>query len=222
MPESIQPPAPQPQVTVGTKSHDWKKVGLTILIILVVSGLLAATYWFLVLNKSSDDSDLTGPVPKPQVSTSTPSATTSAKKDETADWKTYKGEYVPIEFKIPNKLTVSENDGIISNGEKINIGISITGFGDGGALTLTKNFLGGFGSPNFEQVESNNITIDKYKVKQTINHDTKVQPDEYQMIIFIDIVGDTYPFTITATFDKNDSEKRDTINKILSTIRFLD
>ena len=220
MPESIQPPAPQPQVT--SKKTNWKKIGLTVLIVLVVTGLIAVAYWYYLQNKESDTSDLTGTVPKPQVSTSTPSATTSAGKDETADWKTFKGEHIPIEFKIPNNLTVSENDGIISNGEKINIGISITGFGDGGALTLTKNFLGGFGSPNFEQVESNNITIDKYKVKQTINHDTKVQPDEYQMIIFIDIVGDTYPFTITATFDKNDSEKRDTINKILSTIRFLD
>lgn len=63
MPEDQQP-APQPQAVTTPKSHDWKKVGLTVLIILVVSGLLVAAYWFLVLNKSSDNSDLTGPVPK--------------------------------------------------------------------------------------------------------------------------------------------------------------
>jgi len=220
MPEVVQQPATQPQVIPQKTS--WKKIGLTVLIILVVTGLIAGVYWYYLQNKESDTSDLTGPVPKPQVSTSIPSATTSAGKDETAAWKTYKSESIPIEFKIPNNLAVSENDGLISNGEKINIGISVTGFSDEGALTLTKNFLGGFGSPNFEQVESNNITIDKYEVKQTINHDTNIKPDEYQMIIFIDIDGDTYPFTITATYDKNDSEKRDTINKILSTIKFLD
>lgn len=75
MPEA-QAPAPQPQVTVGTKSHDWKKVSLTILIILVVAGLIVAAYWFLVLNKSSDNSDLLGPVPK----VTTPKATESAKE----------------------------------------------------------------------------------------------------------------------------------------------
>jgi len=195
---------------------------LTVFIILVVAGLIVAAYWFLVLNKSSNNSDITTPVPKPQVNTATPSSTPSAEKDETTDWKTFKSGNIPIEFKTPNSLTVSENDGLISNGEKINIGISVTGFSDEKALTFTKNFLGGFGSPNFEQLESNKITIDKYEVEQTINHDTNIQPDEYTMIIFIDMEGDTYPFTITATYDKNDSEKRDTINKILSTIKFLD
>ena len=54
MPEESPQPAPQPQVTTGTKSLDWKKVSLTILVILVVTVLIVAAYWFLVLNKSSE------------------------------------------------------------------------------------------------------------------------------------------------------------------------
>ena len=112
MPEEVQQPAPQPQVTTTVpKSHDWKKVGLTILIILVVAGLIVAAYWFLILNKSSEDSDLTGPVPKVTTKTSTESekeATESAEKDETADWKTFTGELTNITFKYPQTLFKSE------------------------------------------------------------------------------------------------------------------
>ncbi len=97
MPEAQVPapqPNPQPQVaTAAPNQHNWKKVGLTVLVILVVSGLIVAAYWFLVLNKSSEDSDLTGPVPKvttKQATESAKEATSSAEKDETADWKNYK------------------------------------------------------------------------------------------------------------------------------------
>ena len=88
MPESVQQPAPQPQVTTS-QGINWKRIGLTVLIIIVVTGLIAGVYWFFVLNKSSDVSDLTEPVLKPNVTASTPSATSSTQKDETADWKTY-------------------------------------------------------------------------------------------------------------------------------------
>ena len=114
MPEAPQP-VPQPEVTTGTQPHNWKKVGLTVLIILVVSGLIVTAYWFLVLNKSSDNSDLTGPVPKTNISTSTPSATTSAGKDETVDWKTHTGETIPVSFKIPQDFSIKEQKGIIQN-----------------------------------------------------------------------------------------------------------
>ena len=70
MPEEPQP-TPQPQVTTGTQTHDWKKVSLTILIILVVAGLIVAAYWFLVLNKSFDNPVLKVPVQKVNTKTST-------------------------------------------------------------------------------------------------------------------------------------------------------
>lgn len=76
MPEETQP-TQQPQVTTGTQLHNWKKVSLTVLIILVVSGLIVAAYWFLVLNKNSDNPVLKVPV---QVDT-TKTSTESAKKN---------------------------------------------------------------------------------------------------------------------------------------------
>ena len=102
MPEEAQP-APQPQVTTGTQKHDWKKVGLTILIILVVAGLIVGAYWFLVLNKSSDNSDLTGPVPKVTTKTAT------NEKNETADWETVTDTDLGIEFKHPKGWTLESS-----------------------------------------------------------------------------------------------------------------
>ena len=106
------PAQPQPQVATTPKPTNWKKIGLTVLIILVVTGLIAGVYWFFILDKSSDTSDLTGPVPKPQVTTSTPSATPSAKKDETTDWKVYQGEVAETKFslKYPSNLNVVKNE----------------------------------------------------------------------------------------------------------------
>ena len=92
----------QPQVATTPKSTNWKKIGLTVLIILVVTGLIAGVYWFFILDKSSDTSDLTGPVPKVTTKTSTESATEatpSSEKDETADWVVYSNTTYSV--KIP-------------------------------------------------------------------------------------------------------------------------
>ncbi|MCH8821244.1 hypothetical protein IID23_01850 [Patescibacteria group bacterium] len=103
MPEDI----PQVQVTTSNKTS-WKKIILTVLIIIVVSGLIVGAYWFFVLNKDSDTSDLTGPVPKPNVPTATKSATPSTKITETKQYcsngkeHTYKNVFkicLPKDFK---------------------------------------------------------------------------------------------------------------------------
>ena len=99
------PDVPQPQVAT-TKSHDWKKVILTILVILVASGLVVAAYWLLVLNKSSNDSDLTGPVPKVTTKTSTESAkeaTSSDEKSETVSLSTYTNKELGFIIKFPSE-----------------------------------------------------------------------------------------------------------------------
>jgi hypothetical protein len=91
--------APQSQVTTP-QGTNWKKVLLTIVFILVVSGIIAGVYWYFILNKSSDNSDLTGPVPKVTTKTSTE----SAKKDETADWIIFDVNAVNLQFKLPPLL----------------------------------------------------------------------------------------------------------------------
>jgi hypothetical protein len=70
MPEVAQQPTPQPQFTT-TKPHNWKKVILTVIFIVGVVAVVVGIYWFMVLNKSSGDSDLTGPVPKVTTKTAT-------------------------------------------------------------------------------------------------------------------------------------------------------
>ena len=105
MPEEAQQPAPQPQVTVGTKSRDWKKVSLTVLSILIVAGIIVAAYWFLVLNKASENSDLTGPVPKVTTKTSTESAKEATPSAEKEGLITYKNTKVGFQFSYPNRFS---------------------------------------------------------------------------------------------------------------------
>lgn len=123
MPEDV----PQVQVTTTNKTS-WEKIGLTVLIILVVTGLIAGVYWFFILDKSSDNSDLTGPVPKPNVPTATPSATSSALKDETVDWETYSNSTYKFSFKYDKdkhgKVSEAKNP---NPGELLYVNVQING-----------------------------------------------------------------------------------------------
>lgn len=112
MPESVQQPVPQPQVKATPKSTNWKKVGFTLVFIAACASIILGIYWFFVLSKSSDNLDLTGPVPKVTTKTSTESvkkATESAKKDETADWKTYENDKLGFSIKYPQNWFVYDN-----------------------------------------------------------------------------------------------------------------
>lgn len=82
-----------------------KKVSLTILIILVVAGLIVAAYWFLVLNKSSENSDLTGPVPKVTTKVATESSKEATESAETKELVTYKNTKVGFQFSYPSRFS---------------------------------------------------------------------------------------------------------------------
>ena len=104
-----QQPKMQPQVqTVSVKTISWSRVIITVLVIIVVTAVIAGAYWFFILNKDSDTSDLTGPVPKSNVTPATPSATPSTQKDDISDWRTYKsGEFI---FKYPPNWKLQKED----------------------------------------------------------------------------------------------------------------
>src|SRR3990170_8907275 len=104
MPEEQQPQAPQspatPQVVTSSSGVSWPKIILTVIVIVVVTAIIAGAYWYFVLNKPTGGID-TGPikVSTPSTKKATPSATPSAKKDETADWKTYTSKLSIFEVK---------------------------------------------------------------------------------------------------------------------------
>jgi len=105
-----QRPNMQPQMQiVSVKKISWSKVIITIFVIIVVTAIISGVYWFFILNKSSEDSDLTGPVPKPQVTTTTPSATPSVQEDKTADWKVYKSSADRYSTKYPTNFNLTED-----------------------------------------------------------------------------------------------------------------
>ena len=77
-------PAQNPQVVQsGGGGMDWKKIVTVVVIIIAVTAIIAGAYWFLVLSKGSDISDLTGPVPKANIPAATESATPSATQSAT-------------------------------------------------------------------------------------------------------------------------------------------
>ena len=190
------------------KKIDWKSVLIGAVIGAILVGL--AVLIFLLLQPKSEETTPTT-VPK--------TATTSAKKDGTSAWKTYQGRLISVEFKIPKDFTVTEKDGSMDEGVKINTTITIEGFDNNGFLTIYKGFMGGFGGERVEMVESKEIIIDGVKVNQTFTHDPKVHPEIWAMLIFIS-QGSPESVVINASFDTNDLDARETIDKILSTIDF--
>lgn len=222
MPEPVQQPTPQPQVTTTPKSHDWKKVGLTVLVILVVTGLITGAYWFLVLGKSSADSDLTGPVPKVTTKTSTESAkesTSSAEKDETADWGTYTDNRLKFQIKYPSAWTASFEDSKSVSPEEPNKIYRI--------ITLKKGdesirFLegGGLGFDSAFENKTFNIGDEKVNLRFYSYSDTQ---SAYMSYDNLDIPGSTEVLGFWIIVDKNTADKTITeIKKILSTFKFLD
>ena len=244
MPEQVQQPTPQSQGATTPKSTNWKKIILTVLIISVVTGVIIGAYWFFVLNKSSDVSDLTGPVPKPQVSTSTP----SAKKDETAGWKVFKSAKVTYEFKYPPSFGLSEKEKsitikpseysetsiescgpqVLTKGWRMSVTYDDSFVGEKITLKQLTNYEFAFTSKDFEKVEKYETTLDgqeamrlTYKGPLKIS-DCYLSPTE-SMERILTVNKDGLYFAIEARYLNKDKESVINIfNQILSTFKFLD
>ena len=237
MPEQVQQPTPQPQVSSKPQSTNWKKIGLTVLIIVVVAGLIAGVYWFFVLNKSSDISDLTGPVPKPQVTTSTPSATPSAKKDETADWNVYKDENISLrypkswgryDFIGTPSFSVEDPTGVypgvvvptvlISESPNLSVyGVDLTGL-----LNSKIGATWDSGAKHYEKLS--NLLVDDYKavwIRQSLNPNI---PASGPAIDHVYIQKDNKVYEISLwTQDTGELNKYpDILNQIIAIFKFLD
>ena len=114
MPEEQQTQTAQPatpQVVASPQGVSWSKIIITVIVIVVVTALIAGAYWYFVLSKSTGEVD-TSPikVSTPSTKKATSSATPSAKKDETANWKTYENKKDGYSIKYPESYSfVSAN-----------------------------------------------------------------------------------------------------------------
>jgi hypothetical protein len=174
MPDEIQQPAQQPQVTTS-QGTNWKKIGLTVLFILVVTRIIAGVYWFFILNKTPEDSDLTGPVPKP----STPIATDSAKeatpssKNTSNSSATYEND--EFRYKVENKLGLKLTDAKQKGKSKMYFGISDVD-------TLFSNQLSKISFQSDDGVCQ--ITVLENPKKLTLDQwITSTQPPDYSYIV---------------------------------------
>ena len=240
MPESVEQPVQQPQVTSTTKSTNWKKVLLTIVFIVGVVAVISGIYWFLVVNKGSDNSDLTGPVPKVTTKTSTESAkdsTPSAEKDETADWNVYKDESISLRypknwgrydslgtpsFSVEDPTNVSP--GVVVPTVVINETPNLSVYG--GDLTGLLNSKVGAtwdsGAKHYEKLS--NLEIDDYKsvwIKQSLNPDILASGPAIDHI-YIQRGTKVYEISLWAKDTDELSKFTGIFNQILSTFKFLD
>jgi cytoskeletal protein RodZ len=207
MPEAQQP-APQPQVATPQQKHNWKKVWLTILLIVGVVVVISGIYWFFILGKTSEDSDLTGPVPKvttPKATESAKEATPSAEKDETADWKTFKNESYSFKYPSTWEQTIAPNSNVVVSSDTegtFNIGFY--------ANQDYSEFISTF----TQVIKKEEFTVDAHKAtKIFINNPTK------QVAIIIDdaqMGGKDGLLQLNAT-----TQNLTTVEKILSTFKFL-
>lgn len=245
MPEDSQ----QSQVITSNKTS-WKKITLTVLIIIVVSGLIVGAYWFFVLNKDSDTSDLTGPVPKPNVTTVIPSATSSTQKDEIADWESFEDQTLGISLKAPSdwlvktskttSLNLSTQDpGLWNMDNYKEIRISSPDYeASGSNLEGGKNIKSGTsiliytyrnnvkyssseGAVNIEMSEGDTKKEIIIDQEEAVRLDFQLNNDFYSTEIYV--VHKSKAILISRTYLEGERSKYETtFNNVLSTIKFLD
>ena len=104
MPEQVQQPAPQPQVTTS-QGTNWKKISLILIVVMFLISLVGVGIYLLIPRPTEKPT----PTTQPQKI-----VTPSAKKDETADWKTYTSTRDGYSIKYPQDWIVipeKANDG---------------------------------------------------------------------------------------------------------------
>ena len=89
----------------STSKINWKSVLIGVILGALLVGIIGFTFWYFTRSKESENSS----------TNTTKTSTSLAKKDETADWKTYKGETILVSFKIPPNFSVKDQKGGIQN-----------------------------------------------------------------------------------------------------------
>jgi hypothetical protein len=113
--------------TTPKKSISWKKILASVGVIAIVAGLIAVAIWYPVRNQTESSPVVTTDVSTP----SSKQATPSAKKDETADWKTYTSKKVKVKFKHPldweiiEEKAVSDKDVVVTENNNTVDGVTV-------------------------------------------------------------------------------------------------
>lgn len=225
----------QPQPTSDQQPFNWKKVLVVVVIGAVLIGL--GVIIFLLLQPKPEQ-------PTPTTKKATPSAkvsTPSAKKDETAGWKTLSHDSFGIELKYPADWTLKQTP--------VDIKIESPNLGYSGSTVIKGTYLI-FSSPKEYTNHSKPLIdyvqekLDSYRLawgqpepkKETlksvslfdyeaVRHNTSYGPDEQG-----GFVQTTYPILYKSKLyiiariypESQGSQKDETFQKILSTIKFLD
>ncbi len=108
MENAVQPNVVQTPTDATRKNFSWKNVFVGIAIsAIVIAVLLGGWYWYIASqSKSNSSNKVTTPVTNKTSTSSAKKATSSAKPDETAGWKTYTEN--GISFKYPPTWTLGE------------------------------------------------------------------------------------------------------------------
>jgi hypothetical protein len=194
---------PQPQPTSNKKAINWKRVLIVALVGAIVIGL--GVLIFLILQ------------PKEETPTTANKATPSAKKDETADWKTYTGKYYtfkyPTDWKIetatlPDELRLVSPDLVVDESGPLIIVKS---------GTMVKLYLTPGSDRDLKEY------LHEYSIETTLGGEKAIRSssDDSHTAYFVVNNGKFYQIPRLYPAGKQ-SEYEDIFNKILSTFKFLD
>jgi cytoskeletal protein RodZ len=144
------------------KTISWRKVILTVLVIVLVSGLISGVFfWYFVVRQPAESTPVTTNV----ATSSSKKATSSAPKDVTADWKTLTAKTresnsdvyettltIRFSFKYPSAFKVINDEGVsvVTNDSNYQLGLKTEGavaaftnpFGEK-PISYTETTLGG-------------------------------------------------------------------------------
>lgn len=142
----------RPQSNQGRRGINWAMVALVSSIIIFILIIAIFAYWFFVLRPIVESQP---PLPTPPTEEASPSAepaTPSAKKDETADWKTFESSKYKYSIKHPPTWVVTNSDEesfVVRRAqgsfERVIVEVNVnTGFCEGGSAETKTIQVSGF------------------------------------------------------------------------------
>ncbi len=208
----------QPQT--NKQGINWKNILIGAVIGFLVVGVIGALVFYLYRSDSEETT------PTTTSKTSTPSAkkaTSSAEKDEAADWKTYEGKAFKVRFKVPPDWKVKEREKVVNDQgtQIIPPEIYLNDQSRNRRIYIWDFYTGGEGI-RATSLPNQQIIIDGV---ETSKHYIKVIPPDLPDIpngMIVRVKSGNVKYALFATWERDDFQQADEIiDEFLKTIDFL-
>ena len=210
MPEGSQTQNPQTTPLPEKSERNWKKILLVLLPFLFLISLVGVGLYLLIPRLTEGPTPITQP--QKQATPSATTATPSAKKDETADWKTYSSKDFSFKYPPSWKQVIAPHGNILltlNNETVLNFQPTLTTIKEDSYSNYVKN------------LESD---LSRFSDKQTTTKEKLINSNKVtEIFYYVDLtgIGETKKVSIIVRKNEEQVVKFETKTKNLTTVEIL-